>query len=99
MSLVLKKHQIDWNQDNEPTAVWVNCSIYKMAAGLLRNLRNFLAADVTAKRTLVIIRTGTRSSIPCFAIIVNRQFSDSAPTDGANSPNELLGHSFEKSSV
>ena len=70
-----------------------------MAAGLLRNLRNFLVTDVTGKRTLVIIRTGTRSSIPCFAIIVNRQCSDSVPTDGANSPNELLGHSFEKSSV
>lgn len=57
---------------------------------MLRNLCNFLVTDVTAKRTLVIIRTGSRSSIPCFAIIVNRQFSDSVPTDGANSPNELL---------
>lgn len=88
LSLFLKKHETDWNQDNEPTAMWVIFRIFKMAAVFLRNLRNFFAADVTTKRTLVIIGRGTRSSIPCFAI-VNRQFSDSAPTDVTNSPNEL----------
>lgn len=58
-----------------------------MAAGLARNLRNLFPGFVASKRTLVIIRTGIRSSIPCIAIL-SRQFSDAATPEGTDAATE-----------
>lgn len=50
--------------------------ILKMAAGAARSFRNFFNGATMTKRTLVVLRTGIKSSIPCMAIL-NRPFSDS----------------------
>lgn len=47
-----------------------------MAAGAARNLRNFFSG----KRTLVVLRTGIKSSIPCMAIL-NRPYCDSSTSN------------------
>lgn len=58
-----------------------------MAAGAARNLRNFFGGNITTKRTLVVLRTGIKSSIPCMAIL-HRPFSDSATPSGSDVTNE-----------
>ena len=56
-----------------------------MAAGSVRNFRNFFTGSgSSSKRTLVVLRAGIRSSIPCMAI-VSRQFSDTT-TPSESSP-------------
>ena len=59
-----------------------------MAAGSMRNLRNLFASSIATKRTLVVLRTGIRSSIPCVAI-TSRQVSDTATPDETETPIEL----------
>ena len=54
----------------------------------MKNFRNFFNRNATTKRTLVVLRTGIKSSIPCMAIL-NRPFSDSTtPSVSTDVPNE-----------
>ena len=55
----------------------------------MRNLRNLFASSIATKRTLVVLRTGIRSSIPCVAI-ASRHVSDTAISDETETPSELL---------
>lgn len=54
----------------------------------MRNLRNLFGSSIATKRTLVVLRTGIRSSIPCVAI-ASRQVSDTATPDETDTPSEL----------
>ena len=70
----------------ESSAFWV-ISDLKMAAGAVKSLRNFFSGNATTKRTLVVLRTGIKSSIPCMAIL-NRPFCDSATPSGSDVASE-----------
>ena len=54
-----------------------------MAAVSARKLRKFFDGSFSTKRTLVVVRTGFRSSVPC-VVIMSRQFSDTTSPDGAD---------------
>lgn len=49
----------------------------------MRNFRNFFSGNTTTKRTLVVLRTGIKSSIPCMAIL-NRPFSEHTTPSGSD---------------
>lgn len=54
----------------------------------MRNLRNLFGSSIATKRTLVVLRTGIRSSIP-YVAIASRQVSDTATPDETDTPSEL----------
>ena len=58
-----------------------------MAAGAARNFRNLFSGTAATKRTLLVLRTGIKSSIPCMAIL-NRAFSDSSTPISADVSSE-----------
>lgn len=64
-----------------------NVLILKMAADAARSFCNFFNVATMTKRTLVVFRTGIKSSIPCMAIL-NRPFSDSTSPISADVSSE-----------
>ena len=63
-----------------------------MAAGIVLNFRSFLTGSITARKTILVVRTGIRSSVPCVAI-ASRQFSET------NSPVEEVTDSEKSPTV